>query len=243
MRTLRSAGRHLGAASLAGIIAGILVGGLLGRVVMRVAGATSRPELAGSLTSNGNRLGEITVAGTLALILFVGVIAGIGGGVLFASAEPWLRSRRWKGLTFGVALLVALGFSVLDPTNIDFERFGITPLNLLLFAALFIAFGVTIAWLFDRIRRAIDGPGPFATGLTIMCWLAALAAGALGLLSVVSIGGLGEPLPALLFAVAALVPPIVLWRHLPGRIAYAAFAAPLVLGGLRTVDGLRQLLD
>lgn len=243
MSTIRSAGRHLGAASLAGIIAGVLVGGLLGRIVMRVAGATSRPELAGSLTSNGNRLGELTFTGTLALILFVGVIAGIGGGVLFASAEPWLRSRRWKGLIFGVTLLVALGFSVLDPANIDFERFGVTPLNALMFAALFIAFGVAIAWLFDRIRRTIDGPGLFATGLTIVCWLAALAAGALGVLSFVSVGGLGEPLPALLFAVAVLIPPVVLWRHLPRRIGYAAFALPVVVGGLRTLDGLRQLLD
>ena len=241
--TLRSAGRHLGAASLAGIIAGVLVGGLLGRIVMRVAGATSRPELAGSLTSNGNRLGDITFTGTLALILFVGVIAGIGGGVLFASAEPWLRPRRWKGLTFGAALLVALGFSVIDPANIDFERFGITPLNVVLFAALFIAFGLAIAWLFDRIRRAIDGPGPFATALTIICWLSALAAGAIGTLSFLSFGGLGEPLPALLFAVVVIVPPVVLWRHLPRRIAYAAFAVPVVVGGLRTVDGLRQLLD
>ena len=243
MSTIRSAGRHLGAASLAGIIAGVLVGGLLGRVVMRVAGATSRPELAGSLTSNGNRLGEITFAGTLALILFVGVIAGIGGGVLFASAEPWLRSRRRKGLIFGAALLVALGFSVLDPTNIDFERFGITPLNLVLFAALFIAFGVAIAWLFDRIRTAIDGAGPVAMALTISCWLSALAALAVAVLSVVSVGGLGELLPAAAFALVVLVPPLVLWRHLPRRIAYAAFAAPVVAGGLRTLDGLRQLLD
>ena len=243
MSTLRSVGRHLGAASLAGIIAGVLVGGLLGRIVMRVAGATSRPVLAGSLTSNGNRLGDITVGGTLALILFVGVIAGIVGGVVFASAEPWLRSRRRKGLIFGAALLVAVGFTVLDPTNIDFERFGVAPLNVALFALLFIAFGVAIAWLFDRIRTAIDRPGPIAMGLTIICWLSALAACAAAVVSAASIGGLGEPLPALLFAVVVLVPPVVLWRHLPRRIAYAAFALPVVVGGLRTVDGLRQLLD
>ena len=243
MSTIRSAGRHLGAASLAGIIAGVLVGGLLGRVAMRVSGATTRPELVGSFTSNGNQVGEITFAGTLALILFVGVIAGLGGGVLFASAEPWLRSRRRKGLIFGAALLVAVGFTVLDPTNIDFERFGITPLNVLMFAALFIAFGVIVARLFERIRTAIDGPGPFAKGLTIICWLSALAACAAAVVSAVSIGGLGEPLPALLLAVAVIVPPVVLWRHLPRRIAYAAFAAPFVLGGLRTIDGLRQLLD
>ncbi len=243
MTTLRSFARHLGAASLAGAIAGVLVGGLLGRVAMRVAGATTRPELAGSLTSNGNRVGEITFQGTLALILFVGVFSGIVGGVAFAVAEPWLRSRRWKGLIFGAALLVAVGFTVLDPTNIDFERFGITLLNVALFAALFIAFGVITAWLFERISTAIDRPGPFATGLTIICWLSALVAVAAAVLSAVSSGGLGEPGPALFLAVAVVVPPVVLWRHLPRQIAYAAFAAPVVVGGLRTVDGLRQLLD
>ena len=169
MTTLRSAIRHLGAASLAGIIAGVLVGGLLGRVAMRVAGATARPELTGSLTSNGNRVGDITFGGTLELILFVGVIAGTVGGVVFAVAEPWLPSRRWKGFIFGAAVLVAVGFTVLDPTNIDFKRFGSAPLNVALFAALFIAFGVLIAWLFERIFAATDGPGPLAKALTIVC--------------------------------------------------------------------------
>ena len=240
--TLRSAVRHLGAASLAGIAAGVLVGGLLGRVVMRVAGFTTRPEQAGAFTANGNRLGDITVGGTLALVLFVGVIAGIGGGVLFASAEPWLRSSRWKGLLFGGALLAGLGFTVLDPGNIDFLRFGIMPLNLAMFAALFLAFGVAVAWLFDRIRRAIDGTGTVARGLEIAGGLAALAAGALGALSFVSVGGLGDLLPALLFAAVVLIPPFVRWRGLPRAVAYAAFGVPVALGGLRTLLGLRELL-
>lgn len=242
MGTLRTAGRHVGAASLAGIIAGVLVGGLLGRIVMRVAGATSRPEQAGALTANGNRVGDITFGGTLALVVFVGVIAGIGGGVLFASAEPWLRSSRWKGLLFGVALLVGLGFTVLDPGNIDFLRFGISPLNTAMFAALFLAFGVAVAWFFDRIRRAIDGTGPLARGLEITGWLAAVAAGALGALSFVSVGGLGDPLPALLLASAVLIPPLVRWRGLPRAVAYAAFAVPVAIGGSRTILGLRELL-
>jgi len=135
--TVMSFGRHLGAASLAGLLSGALVAGVLGRLAMRVAGFTSRPELIGVATSNGNPVGEITFAGTLAIAIFVGVFAGMGGGVLYASAEPWLRSRRWRGLLFGLGLLLLLGFTVITPENIDFQRFGITGLNVAMFAALF----------------------------------------------------------------------------------------------------------
>ena len=242
MGSVAALGRHLGAASLAGILAGMLVGGLLGRVVMRVAGFTTRPEATGILTENGNRVGEITLVGTLAIVVFVGIIAGIGGGVLFASAEPWLRSRRSKGVVFGILLFAGLGFTVLDPTNRDFQRFGITPLNLVLFAALFVAYGVTVAWLFARIRRFIDGAGPFAMALQIVCWLSALLAGVASAVSFFSFGGLGDLLPALLLAVVVLIPPVVRWRGLPRPVGYAAFGVPVAAGGLRTLDGLRQLL-
>lgn len=242
MSTFVAVGRHLGAASLAGLIAGVLVAGVLGRIVMRVSGATSRPELIGSLTSNGNRVGEITLAGTVALALFVGVSAGLAGGVLFASAEPWLRSRRWRGVLFGLGILVALGFSVLDPANIDFKRFGNAPLNVVLFTLLFIAFGATVAWLFDRLRAAISGRGPMARALEIVAWLAAFGAIALLVVGVGSFGGLADPLPAIVVAIAVFVPPIVRWRGLPRSVAYSAFAVPVVAGGARTVAGLVELL-
>lgn len=240
--TLSGLARHLGAASLAGIVAGIVVGGLLGRVAMRIAGFTSRPELAGTLTSNGNRVGEITFPGTMAIVVFVGIVGGIGGGVLYASAEPWLRSRRWKGLLFGIALFVALGFSVVDPSNVDFKRFGVTALNVALFAALFIAFGVVVAWIFERIRRTIDGTGAAARGLEIVAWSAAIGAGALAAISFVSFGGLDDPVAAALFAAAVLIPAVVRWRRLPRAVAYAAFAVPIAAGGARTLAGLRDLL-
>ena len=242
MISFRALGRHLGAASLAGIVAGVVVAGVLGRIAMRVSGFTSRPELIGIETGNGNRVGDITLAGTVGLALFVGIIAGIGGGVLYASAEPWLRSRRWKGVIFGVALLAALGFTVLDPSNSDFKRLGLAPLNVGMFAAMFVAFGVAIAWLFDRIRRAIDGTGPVATGLEIVAWLSALGAGALSALIFLSFGGLDDLVPVMLFAAAGLIPPVVRWRGLPRSVAYAAFAIPFTLGAWRTLSGISQML-
>jgi hypothetical protein len=235
--------RHLGAASLAGLISGFLVAGILGRIAMRVAGFTSRPELIGVETSNGNRVGEITFAGTFALALFVGVVGGIAGGILYASAEPWLRSRRWKGVIFGVALLLAFGFTVINPDNFDFERFGFAPLNVVLFALLFVAFGASVAYLFDVIRGATLGKGALSTGLGVLAWLTSIAALGVAALSVVSIGGSGELLPAVLFAVAVLVPGVVLWRGLPRSVGYAGFALPVVAGGLRTLAGIIQIVD
>ena len=243
MHTLRGLGRHVGAAALSGVIAGVLVAGLAGRIAMRVAGFASRPELIGTQTSNGNRVGDITVEGTLALALFVGVFAGVGGGILYASAEPWLTSRRWKGLIFGAGLLAAFGFTVLDAANIDFKRFGIPALNVAMFAALFIAFGAAIAWSFDRIRRAIDGTGTIARPLEIVAGLAAVVALGLSMLLFVAPGGLGEPATALLIAIAVLVPPIVRWRGLPRRLGYAAFGGPILVGSIRTLAGLRDLLS
>ncbi|MEP7003269.1 MAG: hypothetical protein ABI888_01895 [Chloroflexota bacterium] len=159
---------------LGGILAGLFAGGVLARLAMRVAGFLSLPERQGDLTSNGNRVGEITLSGTIGLALFAGVSSGILGGVLFAAAEPSLRRLRpWHGLTFGVAILLGLGWTVLDPGNIDFLRFGFIPLSLVMFAALFIAYGVAIAWSYDHIRAVIAREGAVARGLEIVVFGAA----------------------------------------------------------------------
>jgi hypothetical protein len=243
MPPLSLVGRQIGMASLAGLISGFLVAGILGRIAMRVAGFTSRPDLIGVETSNGNRVGDITFAGTLALALFVGVGFGIVGGVLYASAEPWLRGRRWKGLIFGGAVLLALGFTVISPDNFDFQRFGVAPLNVALFALLFVAFGASIAYLYDAIRAAVERRDRASTGVEILSWLAALVAVLLAVLSIFSVGGLGDLVPALIVAVGLVVPPLVLWRGLPRAVAYAGFALPVVVGGIRTLSGLLQIVD
>lgn len=242
VNTIKALGRHLGAASLAGIVAGVVVAGVLGRIAMRVSGFTSRPELIGIETSNGNRVGDITVAGTLFLALFVGLGAGVIGGVLYASAEPWLRRLRPRhGLVFGLAVLAGLGFIFIDPANFDFQRFGRAPLNVAMFAALFVAFGVVVAWLFDRIRTAMAGTGIVAVVVEIAVWLSALAAAGAAVITI-SIGGLGDLLPASLIAAAVFIPAIVRWRGLPPVVAYAAFAVPVLVGALRLLVGLRQML-
>lgn len=234
----------MGSASLAGIIAGVLVAGVLGRIAMRVAGFMARPELIGVETANGNRVGEITFGGTLAIALFVGIPAGILGAALFASAEPWLRRfRPWQGVAYGLSLVIAVGFIFIDPANFDFQRFGSTPVNVATFAALFIAFGTLTAWLFDRIRRAIERTDRKTSALEVFGWLAGIAVVVLSALFFTSIGGLADPVLLLLFAAVTIVPAIVRWRGLPAVIAYAAFALPFVVGALRTLTGISQMLD
>lgn len=243
MLAFRALGRHVGAASLAGIVAGILVAGVLGRIVMRVSGFLSLPELVGSATAAGNRVGEITFSGTAALAVFVGIPAGILGAALFASAEPWLRRfRPWQGVAFGLMLLVGAGFIFIEPANFDFQRFGSAPLNVAMFAALFVAFGALTAWLFERIRRAMEGTGRRARALEGLGWLSALAVAALSPLIFFSVGGLGDLVGALVFAATAIVPAIVRWRSLPHVIAYGVFAAAIFIGAWRTLTGISQML-
>lgn len=219
----------------------MVVGGLVGRVAMRVSGFTAGPALVGVRTSNGNRVGDITFDGTLALVLFVGVPAGLVGGVLFAVVEPWLRRLRpWHGLGYGVALFATFGFAVLDPSNVDFRRFGFTALNAAMFAALFLLFGVLIAWLFDRLRAAIARPGVPARATEIVAWLA--LGPAVVATAFLSAGSGLDPLLAIVLVLPFLIAAIARWRKLPTRIGYAALALPLLVGAARTFGGVTELL-
>lgn len=238
----KSGARHLGLASLAGAIAGVVVGGLLGRVVMRISGFVAGPSLVGVTTENGNRVGDITLAGTFALIMFIGLPFGLLGGVVYAIVEPWLRrARPWHGFAYGAGLLLAIGFIVLEPSNFDFTRFGLPLLNVAMFAALFLMFGVVSAWLFDTLRGQRDGNGRAARVIDILAWLSIVPA-----LAVVALfigGGAGlDPLPAILIVATLLVPAIVRWRGLPRVIGYASLAAVLLFGAARTLSGLPDLV-
>jgi hypothetical protein len=242
MATWRALARHLGLSSLAGAITGVLVGGLLGRVVMRISGFAAGPSLVGVTTENGNRVGDITFAGTLALMTFVALPFGVLGGIVYAIVEPWLRrAGRWRGVAYGAGLLLAVGFLVLDPDNFDFTRFGLPVLNVVMFAALFLAFGVVIAWLFDTLKKQRDGNGRAARVVDILAWLSLLPAFAVVALFVGGGAGLEPPLAILAVAVL-IIPAVVLWRRLPRAIGYASIAAMLVVGAARTLSGLPSLL-
>lgn len=228
---------------LAGILAGLFAGGVLGRLAMRVAGFLSRPERQGDLTSNGNRVGDITLSGTIGLALFAGVSSGILGGVLFAATEPSLRRLRpWHGLTFGVAILLGLGWTVLDPGSIDFLRFGFTPLSLVMFAALFIVYGVAIAWSYDRIRAVIAREGGVARGLEIVVFGAAAGGLAASVAIPIAAGLSDQPLVAALLALLLLGPAFARWRGFPPIVGYRALSIPVIAGLFRFVPALGELV-
>ena len=232
-------GRHVALATLAGLIGGVLVGGVLGRVAMRISGLAAGPSMVGVHTSNGNRVGDITLAGTIALIVFVGVGAGVLGGVVYAALEPWLRRfRPWHGVVYGAALLATFGFTVLDPFNFDFARFGPLPLNIAMFAALFVVFGVVTAWTFDRLVVLAAAGDRRGSAIRLAAWLV-LGLCAL-MVGMVTIGAAeGDRVFVAVSAGALALAAIVYWRQLPRPIGYASLGALLVLGAARTFDGIQ----
>jgi hypothetical protein len=243
MATLIAVGRHVGTASLSGIVAGIVVGGLLARVVMRISGFMAGPALVGVHTSNGNRVGDITFAGTLALVLLTGIASGLLGGIVYAVVEPWLRRVRPRhGLAYGVALFLAYGFFVLDPFNFDFRRFGVAALNVAMFAALFVIFGVATAWLFDAVKVLRAGTGAASRVVDVLAWVTLVPAVLAAVLLMSSVGGLGDPITTITIAGPLATAAIVRWRGLPEMLGYASLAAGVLIGALRTLSGLPELI-
>ena len=241
MSVLVSLGRHVGLATLAGMLSGAMVGGLGGRIAMRVTGFVGGPAVAGVFTTNGNRVGDITVGGTIG-VLIVGIALGVLGGLVYAAVEPWLRRfRPWHGVAFGVFLLVAAGIAVLDPDNSDFARFGSAPLNVAMFAALFILFGIAIAWIFDRLPPMAPDGGTRARSVAGLGWLA-LALAAFVLL--LSLGSATSPnaLPAIVIVGTLSIATLAYWRRLT-VLGYTALGVLLLAGAARLVSGLPVLLE
>lgn len=122
---------------------------------MRVIAIAAGPAMVGVHTENGNRVGDITVGGTVGLIAFVGILTGVFGGVLYAAMRPWLASlARWGGLAYGVLLFATFATPAISSANSDFHRFGPPGLNVVLFASLFLLFGVVIVAVAERLDRA-----------------------------------------------------------------------------------------
>jgi hypothetical protein len=155
-------------------IAGALVGGLGSRVVMRIS-ALVAPEVRGMVTENGNVVGEITLAGTIALMVFAGLSSTVFGAGAFVVARPWLpRGTVARGLVFGAFLLALTGAAVVDKANADFVILGDRLLNVAMFSALFLAFGLVassaIAVLDRRVPPAAS-LSPRMWALTAVCAL------------------------------------------------------------------------
>jgi hypothetical protein len=183
--------RLLGVAAIAGVFTGIVVAGLGGRVIMKLVALTAGAGAVGKVTENGNTVGDLTLPGTLQLVLFSGVMLGLIGGLLYLALRPWLAwFGRWRGFAFGVIVLALMGHAVFEPGNGDFRRFGAVGVNVALFSALFVLYGLLIAPLVDWIARAADHSraaaavawiGVVPAVVSIALGVGATAAGLLGL--------------------------------------------------------------
>jgi hypothetical protein len=115
---------------------------------------------------------------------FGGVFAGIFGGLLYASVRPWLTPfARWRGLIFGLGLLGLAGSLILDAANSDFIVLRPPLLNVAMFGALFLIFGIAIAPMFDRTLRALAEDSLVSGALAFLGTVAAALFVGLGLVS------------------------------------------------------------
>jgi hypothetical protein len=134
--------RELAIAVVACGVAGVLIGGLGSRVVMRLA-AIAAPEARGVVTENGNVVGDVTLAGTVGLVVFAGLASAVVGAGVLTVVRPWLPGAPLvRGLLLGGILLALVGTAVVDPANADFVLLGDRALNVSMFSALFLAFGL-----------------------------------------------------------------------------------------------------
>jgi len=249
MTAVGPAVRGLAAAGAAGILIGVPAG-LVSRAIMKVSALAGGPVVAGVHTSNGNVVGDFTADGTLALVILAGVVPAISAALLYLAVRPWLlRLGAWRGLALGAYGLALTGFSVLEPGNNDFVRFGPPALNVAMFAALFIAVGIAVAPITDVSLRIAAHP---SRGQLALLWPGALLAALLVFAGMASVAGAweartrgehfgGSDAAALLFLSAA-VGFLAQWSRTARPFALAMLAALLACGAWITASAIRLLL-
>jgi len=228
-------------------VAGALVGGIGSRLVMRVA-ALAAPEVRGAVTENGNIVGEITLQGTIALVVFAGVSSTVFGAGAFVVARPWLPRRTVaRGLVFGAFLLALTGAAVVDKGNADFVILGDRLLNVTMFSALFLAFGLVASAAFTLLERRVPPAAslsPRMWALTAVCALPVVP----GLIGVAFAFASNLGMPLIGAWLAMLSASVVDRRGRHGRaqlLRAAATAGMLVivgLAGVEYVDSVTALL-
>jgi hypothetical protein len=176
--------RVLGFCLLAGVVAGLLAGGVGSRLAMRVVALVGSGH-GGELTEAQARVGEITVGGTI-FLLITGIGAGLLGGLGYFVVRRWIPGRGvWRGLLFGLFLLLVAGSRILDRGNPDFARFVSPSLAIALFAVLFLVYGLLVVWLADRWTRAAPKP-PTVRLLATSGYAVVVVVSVAGLVSLVS---------------------------------------------------------
>jgi hypothetical protein len=258
--------RGVGIGLLSGIAAGFVAGGIGSRLAMKVVALVAGPSAQGRITENGNTIGVFS-RDTVFLLLFGALLGGVAG-VLYMALRPWLPgAARWRGLAFGGVLLATFGTVIIEGDNFDFSRFGVPVLNVALFAALFLLFGVLVAPLADRADQLLPAlPPRVAVGpSTIVAYVVLAGSGLLGLLIMVLLGLTSvsaqngdRHLPLLFIALPAValaaritlaigtradgVPSTDVQKGWAGKLAVLALSIPVLTGLVFTVRAVATIL-
>jgi hypothetical protein len=140
---------------LGGPLAGVAVIGAGGRLAMRLLAVTAGSDAQGRVTEADQVVGEITTGGTLDFVLFNGIFGGVVFGAVYLVVRRFLPPGRLGGVAFGLGLLVVVGTNV-DPLrrdNPDFDIVGPGWLAVVVFAAMAVAFGLTLAAVLARLSE------------------------------------------------------------------------------------------
>lgn len=147
-------------ALVTGVTAGLTVIGGGGRLAMRLLAVTAGQEAQGRVTEADEVVGRITTGGTIGFVTFIGILGGLAGAALYLLLRRLLPPGRLGGVAFGVGLLVVLGTTV-DPLrkdNPDFDIVGPGWLAVVVFTALALAFGITVAGVSARLSAWLPLP-------------------------------------------------------------------------------------
>jgi hypothetical protein len=138
-----------------GVFAGITVIGAGGRLAMRLLAVTAGDGAQGRITEAEEIVGRITVDGTVGFVLFNGIFGGILAAALYLVVRRFLPPGRLGGAAFGLGLLIVLGTTI-DPLrreNPDFDVVGPGWLAVVVFGAMAVVFGVTLAAVLARLSE------------------------------------------------------------------------------------------
>ena len=255
--------RHCAIVGIAGVVTGVIVGGIGGRILMRISAIAAPDHVMGATTEGGNRVGEVTLGGTLGLIIFIGIGLGVIGAIAFLISEPWLsRAGRWHGLAFASFLLAIGSRAGLSADNFDFFIVGNQELNVLMFLALFLAFGILMPPIIGRLERRLPVINHGRPGVAGFAYIALAAFGLQFVLLFFvqffvddALGGdapraVGIPLLGLAAAAATLLVGELRAHGLSDGIArltiaagVAFLAAASLIGGAQGVDDVRRILS
>ncbi len=155
--TLRRLAWHLDIAVVSGLAAGLMASGAGGRLAMRLLAVTAGEGAQGRITEAEEVVGRITTGGTIAFVIFGGLFAGVVTGPLLVAIRRWLPRGRWRGVAFGLLLLV-VGATRVEPlraNNRDFDIVGPSWLALIVFSAVVLAHGMVNVAIASRVSRAL----------------------------------------------------------------------------------------